>query len=552
MSKMKVRELLLFFMVCLMALSINAQRCPEQDFQVGTGVTSEDIGSVRIPANGELALMTNNNAVGCGNSMSQECPSESLSLVGDNGQRKVTSAAPAGFVDLGLPSGTLWKNKNESGFFTYYQAVRFGRNLPTKDDFEELKSVCKWSWTGSGYKVTGPNGNSIYLPATGWRDPRGDMNLVGFSGSYWSSTPNGSEIAWYLIFYSRELSIAYYSRRYGRSVRLVQNKPDRFVDLGLPSGKLWKTENESGFFTHEEALSRFGKNLPSKEDLEELKSVCKWSWTGSGYKVTGPNGNSIYLPAAGFRGSGNTMYYVGSDGNYWSSTPNGSENAWHLTFYSGGVDMGYITYNRCQSVRLVQDNPKTKEESSQEPAIPIEDIEPVVGEDPETKDESPQEPAAPTAAPPVSVVWGNPKTKEESSPKRAVPAGFVDLGLPSGKLWKDKNESGFFTYDQALSRFGKNLPTKEDFEELKLECKWSWTGSGYKVTGSNGNSIYLPAAGYHNSNGNTDNVGSHGYYWSFSPNGSGYAWLLYFYSFGVYMIDHHHSYGQSVRLVQDK
>ena len=420
MSKMKVRELLLFFMVCLMALSINAQRCPEQDFQVGTGVTSEDIGSVRMPANGELALMTNNNAVGCGNSMSQECPSESLSLVGDNGQRKVTSAAPAGFVDLGLPSGTLWKNKNESGFFTYYQAVRFGRNLPTKDDFEELKSVCKWSWTGSGYKVTGPNGNSIYLPA------------------------------------------------------------------------------------------------------------------------------------AGFRGSGNTMYYVGSDGNYWSSTPNGSENAWHLTFYSGGVDIGYITYNRCQSVRLVQDNPKTKEESSQEPAIPIEDIEPVVGEDPETKDESPQEPAAPTAAPPVSVVWGNPKTKEESSPKRAVPAGFVDLGLPSGKLWKDKNESGFFTYDQALSRFGKNLPTKEDFEELKLECKWSWTGSGYKVTGSNGNSIYLPAAGYHNSNGNTDNVGSHGYYWSFSPNGSGYAWLLYFYSFGVYMIDHHHSYGQSVRLVQDK
>ena len=71
MSKMKVRELLLFFMVCLMALSINAQRCPEQDFQVGTGVTSEDIGSVRMPANGELALMTNNNAVGCGNSMSQ-------------------------------------------------------------------------------------------------------------------------------------------------------------------------------------------------------------------------------------------------------------------------------------------------------------------------------------------------------------------------------------------------------------------------------------------------------------------------------------------------
>ena len=70
-----MKSLLLFFMVSLMALSINAQRCPVQDFQVGTGA-SEDIGSVRMPANGELALMTNNNAVGCGNSMSQDVPRE--------------------------------------------------------------------------------------------------------------------------------------------------------------------------------------------------------------------------------------------------------------------------------------------------------------------------------------------------------------------------------------------------------------------------------------------------------------------------------------------
>ena len=42
-----MKSLLLFFMVSLMALSINAQRCPVQDFQVGTGA-SEDIGSVRI------------------------------------------------------------------------------------------------------------------------------------------------------------------------------------------------------------------------------------------------------------------------------------------------------------------------------------------------------------------------------------------------------------------------------------------------------------------------------------------------------------------------
>ena len=219
-----MKSLLLFFMVSLMALSINAQRCPVQDFQVGTGA-SEDIGSVRMPANGELALMTNNNAVGCGNSMSQESPSESLCLVGDNGQRKVTSAVPAGFVDLGLPSGTLWKTENESDFFTYEEALsRFGKNLPSKEDLEELKSVCKWSWTGSGYKVTGPNGNSIYLPASGCRNSNGNMDYVGSSGFNWSSSPGTSEIAWCLYFGSDRVRMYINNLSYGQSVRLVQDK----------------------------------------------------------------------------------------------------------------------------------------------------------------------------------------------------------------------------------------------------------------------------------------------------------------------------------------
>lgn len=39
--------------------------------------------------------------------------------------------------------------------------------IPTKAEWEELKEKCKWSWTGSGYMVTGPNGRSIFLPAAG-------------------------------------------------------------------------------------------------------------------------------------------------------------------------------------------------------------------------------------------------------------------------------------------------------------------------------------------------------------------------------------------------
>lgn len=128
-----------------------------------------------------------------------------------------------------------------------------------------------------------------------------------------------------------------------------------YTDLGLPSGTIWKNFNATGFYTYDEAVSQFGSRLPSKEQWEELKAECQWSWTGSGYKVTGPNGNSITLPAAGYRHCIGSVYGVGSNGDYWSSTPDGSDYAWDINFDSGSVNTG--GYGRCNgnSVRLVQD-----------------------------------------------------------------------------------------------------------------------------------------------------------------------------------------------------
>ena len=137
---------------------------------------------------------------------------------------------------------------------------------------------------------------------------------------------------------------------------------DTYVDLGLPSGTKWKASNEINaadaqydFFTYDEAVSRFGNRLPTKEQCEELNAVCQWMWNGSGYKVTGPNGNYIVLPAAGYRLCNGGVGGVGSDGYYWSSTPDGSDNAWDLDFHSGSV--GMYNGDRCfgTSVRLVQD-----------------------------------------------------------------------------------------------------------------------------------------------------------------------------------------------------
>ena len=133
-----------------------------------------------------------------------------------------------GYVDLGLPSGTKWKDSNENGngtgFYTFDEAVSaFGDKLPTKEQFEELKDNCTWEWQNNGgYKVTSSNGNSIVLLAAGCRDCSGDVNSVGSHGYYWSSTSYDSDYAWHLDFFSGYLSMYYCYPCNGLSVRLVQ------------------------------------------------------------------------------------------------------------------------------------------------------------------------------------------------------------------------------------------------------------------------------------------------------------------------------------------
>ena len=131
---------------------------------------------------------------------------------------------PVGYVDLGLPSGTLWKNSNEpGGLYSYDEAKKkFGSRLPTLDQFEELRHKCRWEWIGDGCRVTGPNGNSIVLSASGHRFA-GSVSGVGSSGNYWSSTRDDSRFAWNLYFNSGEARMGLDYRSNGYTVRLIQN-----------------------------------------------------------------------------------------------------------------------------------------------------------------------------------------------------------------------------------------------------------------------------------------------------------------------------------------
>ena len=101
--------------------------------------------------------------------------------------------------------------------------------LPTKAEFEELlnENNCTWTWTTqngvSGCKVTSKkNGNSIFMPADGWRGGT-SLSSQGSFGYCWSSSPHeSSSYGAYFLFFSSGYHGTHWESRYtGRSVRPV-------------------------------------------------------------------------------------------------------------------------------------------------------------------------------------------------------------------------------------------------------------------------------------------------------------------------------------------
>lgn len=386
-------------------------------------------------------------------------------------------------VDLGLPSGTLWADRNvgadspeaygdyfawgettpkdyydwstykwcqgSSNTLTKYCAdsscgtvdnkivldleddaayVNMGEEwrMPTYDELNELINKCSWTWTTqngtNGYTVTGPNGNSIFLPAAG-RRYEGDFNCVGIEGYYNSAMREDGDYAWYLEFGKMESN--YFrlddgSRSHGRTVRAVTSvkkepapKVNK-VDLGLTSGTLWADRN------------------------------------------------------------------VGAD----SPEAYGDYFAWGETTTKSTYD--WSTYKWCQGLETTMTKYCT--DSS----------------------------------------YGTVDNK--TSLEQEDDAAYVNMGTE----WR--------------------MPTKEEQDELNSECTWMWTLQnevyGYKVTGPNGKSIFLPATGLRMGS-DLRGVGSNGYFCSssLSVGSPSHALFLYFGSSYHYYFDDCRCYGHTVRPV---
>lgn len=104
-----------------------------------------------------------------------------------------------------------------------------GWRMPTLEEIQELVDECSWRWTKvngvAGYRVTGPNYNSIFLPAAGYRDGD-DFYEIGVCAYYWAATLYSEDIVYAncVGFESEDdAGVWYYSaRKFGNVIRPVK------------------------------------------------------------------------------------------------------------------------------------------------------------------------------------------------------------------------------------------------------------------------------------------------------------------------------------------
>ena len=112
--------------------------------------------------------------------------------------------------------------------------------------------------------------------------------------------------------------------------------------------------------------------MPTDAEWTELREQCTWTWTAqngmNGYQVASKtNGNSIFLPAAGFRDGNAAPYVAGRRGYYGSSSllENSSDDVWIVTFNHEKVERDNDKRNKGLSVRPVQDKQEEAEPAYQ-------------------------------------------------------------------------------------------------------------------------------------------------------------------------------------------
>ena len=182
------------------------------------------------------------------------------------------------YVNLGLPSGTLWATCN------------IGANTP-----EEVGDFFAWGETSP--KTSFSKSNYVFYKSV-TTEPDADGFTTTYSGyTKYVMESNASECGLQGFF---------------DNLSVLEKEDDAAYILW---GEHWR--------------------IPTWDEIEELRIQCNWTWVAlngvDGYKVTGPNGKFIFFPAAGFIES--YTLSVGQGSMYWGSSLSSKYPQWVASLY---------------------------------------------------------------------------------------------------------------------------------------------------------------------------------------------------------------------------
>ena len=295
-------------------------------------------------------------------------------------------------------------------------------------------------------------------------------------------------------------------------------------------GEEWNCWGHAGY---DAALASWGGDwyMPRVSQMLELVECCRFEATTSngvkGMKVTGPNGNSIFLPCAGYKYDSKTAS-KGTECYYWT----GSRQYDYVYKDSKDPSKAFALYAKDKSV--------SGEKSCQlRTGMPIR---PVRMPEPEIVDlglrvdwashnvgaASPEERgrfyAWGETFTKSSYTWSNYKYADgtASSVKDIEDDISCSLYDVASRSWEEALRNYYGNADglvvpPTVGGGGWELPQEDDWNELIQKCTFKTATvngvKGYRVTGPNGNSIFLPFAGC-SYDGKIMGENSYAYYWS--------------------------------------
>lgn len=355
--------------------------------------------------------------------------------------------------------------------------------MPTKEEFQELVDKCTWTYGFGGYRITGPNGNSIWLPFSGFR--KGEIvfaedgkiesgtNSQGTEGYLWATAVNESNPMYASAFTYRKYNNITQSyvfdnmtRKDGLAIRPVCPVKDR------PSISVNHTELNLLYANSSQTINVISDLSWTVTKSDSWIRVDKTSGTGNGTLTVSVTENTSRSSRTG------TVTITASDGNKVVLDVYQSASPFEPHEY---VDLGL-------SVRWATEN------------IGADKIK--VGD---------------------YFAWGEIMAKDNYSSNTYVPDhSYIENNYSKGGTL----EKGM---DAASQNWGGawRMPTEKEFWELITNCSWTFTNQNGKdgflvesqVKGYEGRSIFLPCTGYRDSY-SLEGAKTSCYYWSSTYNGS--------------------------------